>query len=177
MHFQIPIPSQIDVTIQNQTMVFKGPLGSQTVQCQALDPKGFFLFRLSRPVIEIKSKQSSSKKLKAYRGSIQSSFQKIFQGLLQGYLFQLELIGVGFRVEQTNQKLELKLGYSHPITYELPSDVRAIISKSTHIALYGIDQTRVSQIGAEIKHLRLPEAYQGKGIRFNTDNIILKVKK
>lgn len=178
MRFQISIPSTMHLDLQNENFIVTGPLGSQGIPRHTLDPKGLFLFRIENDQLHVQSQAKTRPSiLNAYRGSLQSSFEKTFQTLSQGILLQLELVGVGFRVEQSGQNLEFKLGFSHPIMYELPSDVRAIVPKPTHFLLYGVDPTRVTQVGAEIKRLRPPEMYKGKGIRRSSDVLYLKVKK
>jgi large subunit ribosomal protein L6 len=152
-------------------------LGTVRIPQKKLDPKGFVLFRVDPQWIHFHFLSKNKTKLfAASRGYIEALFHQTFQGLMQGYLLQLELIGVGFRVEQINQTLEFKLGYSHTVVYTLPADIRAIVSKQTQFSLYGIDANRLTQVGAEIKRLRLPELYKGKGIRLTSDVLYLKDK-
>jgi len=127
----------------------------------------------------LEKKSNLNPLMRSYKGTIKAIFQQSFKGLLQGYLIQMELIGVGFRVEQPSHEvpLEFKLGFSHPVFYKLPTDIRAIISKPTELALYGVDLNRLTQVAAQIKQLRPPEPYKGKGIRLSSDILYLKEMK
>ena len=194
MNFKITIPKDIHVILQGDDIFCEGPLGSLTIPRKKLDPKAFILFQITESEIhfhwvnkKMEALQSTQAKLKptgkptalvrAYKGQIEAIFKQSFQGLLQGYLTHLELIGVGFRVEQKEQQLEFKLGFSHPIFYDVPSDIRAIIAKPTELALYGVDLNRLTQVAAQIKKLRPPEMYKGKGIRLSSDILYLKEMK
>lgn len=181
MNFKIDIPPNIQVQIHDQDIHCEGPLGSLTILRKKLDPKAFMLFQVSNSAIHFCSiKNSISSKIEnSYEGNIKAIFNQTFQGLIQGYLIHLELVGVGFRVTNTDvdNQLDFKLGFSHPIFYQLPNDVRAIISKPTELSLYGIDSNRLTQIAANIKKLRVPDAYQGKGIRRSSDILHLKEMK
>ena len=170
----LEIPDNIQIQIQKTSIQLQGPLGSIIIQRQTLDPAGTSLFRFEpNGQFQLMSNQYADlNRLKSY-------FQKSIQGLLQGYLIHLELVGVGFRVEDLNlktsfQQLEFKLGYSHPVYYKLPDDVRAIISSPTNFSLYGVDSARLTQVAARIRKLRPPELYKGKGIRRSSDILFLK---
>ncbi len=167
---QLKIPDEIRVSLSNSHLSLKGPLGRIDLLLERLDPKSV-VFLSDENVL------TTMNGYRPYEQNIQSVLEKSFTGLLQGYLVQLELIGVGFRVDQKDQTLEFKLGYSHSIYYELPSDVRAIITKPTELTLYGVDYGRVTQIAAKIKQLRPPELYKGKGIRRSSDVLYLKERK
>jgi ribosomal protein L6P/L9E len=149
----------------------KGTCGS--IQFQILNPispKG--LLAPKGPLAHKTHKYS-----RMVRGKIEALFRQSFKGLLQGYLLPLELVGVGYRVDQHEKQLEFKLGYSHSVFYQLPDDVCAIISQPTQFALYGVDHNRLTQVGAAIKRLKLPESYKGKGIRLSSDVLYLKEMK
>jgi len=189
MNFKITIPKDIHVNLQGNDILCEGPLGSLTISRKKLDPKAFILFQITESEInfhwvnkKMETLQSTqvgkpTALVRAYKGQIEAIFKQSFQGLLQGYLTHLELIGVGFRVEQKAQQLEFKLGFSHPIFYDVPTDIRAIIAKPTELALYGVDLNRLTQVAAQIKKLRPPEMYKGKGIRLSSDILYLKEMK
>lgn len=128
----------------------------------------------------------------------QSFYKQIIEGLTQGYVLYLELHGVGFRaffhkehpsihnkknkdikdgVQSQHQFLELKLGQSHDIFYEIPHCVHMFLVKPTMIGIYGIDKQKVTQIGAELRHFKLPDAYKGKGIRYKDEKVNTKTGK
>ena len=195
MTFNIEIPTDIQIALKGNDIYCEGPLGSLTIPRKKLDPKACILFRLTDSHIQfhwVNKKQvfststfndtqnfKDTRLMRSYKGTIQAIFKQSFQGLRQGYLTQIELFGVGFRVEQPSKDspLEFKLGFSHPIFYELPTDICAIISKPTELALYGVDLNRLTQVAAQIKQLRPPELYKGKGIRLSSDVLYLKEMK
>ena len=198
MTFNIEIPTDIQVKLQGDNFYCEGPFGSLSIPRKKLDPKACILFRLTKSHIQfhwVNKKQVFSANtieetqnvqhfkdtplMRSYKGTIKAIFKQSFQGLLQGYLVQIQLIGVGFRVEQSSHEvpLDFKLGFSHPVFYKLPADIRAIISKPTELALYGVDLNRLTQVAAQIKQLRPPERYKGKGIRLSSDILYLKEMK
>ena len=195
MTFNIEIPTDIQVKLKGDHIYCEGPLGSLSIPRKKLDPKACILFRLtdshiqfhwvnkkqmfSANTIDETQKFKETRLMRSYKGTIQAIFKQSFQGLLQGYLVQIQLIGVGFRVEQSSHEvpLDFKLGFSHPVFYKLPADIRAIISKPTELALYGVDLNRLTQVAAQIKQLRPPELYKGKGIRLSSDILYLKEMK
>ena len=173
MDFKVDIPKDIKIQIQDNAVYCEGPLGSLIIPRKKLDPKASIMFKMSNSHLHFRSPQANG----AYQGSIEAIFKQSFQGLLQGYLVHLELVGVGFRVEKNDDQLEFKLGFSHPIFFQLPNDIRAVVSKPTEFSLYGVDSNRLTQIAANIKKLRVPEAYKGKGIRRSSDILHLKEMK
>lgn len=126
-----------------------------------------------------------SKKSSAFFQLFSSLYKQTIEGVTQGYVNYLELHGVGFRAQFHEKKelncvkkyIEFKLGQSHDILYEIPNSIQAFLVKPTMIGLYGIDKEKVTHIGAQIRHLKLPDPYKGKGIRLKDEHIQTKIGK
>jgi len=99
------------------------------------------------------------------------------QGVSDGYKRELDVIGVGFRVEAVGQTLKFSIGFSHPVTYELPKTVAVAIEKQTHLTLTSADKELLGQTAANIRGLRPPEPYKGKGIRYSDEKVRQKAGK
>lgn len=106
-----------------------------------------------------------------------STMRYLMLGVSKGYRRKLRLVGVGFRASVVNNRLILKIGYSHEVSYQIPTDVKIVCSKAkgTLIVVKGVQAYRVNQVASEIRALRVPDAYKGKGIQF--DKEIIKLKK
>lgn len=172
----LKIPPGIVVQKTGHLLTIQGPLGTFFCDLSRFDPSGTGVFRLhtdpSDPQIQIFVRPDQ----KAWCASMISFFRRHFEGVSQGYLITLECVGVGYRAlvrTQTSksstrslgQILELKLGQSHELLYELPDNVRVFSLKPSVFCLYGIDLQQIQQIAAELRHLKPPEPYKGKGIR------------
>ena len=121
--------------------------------------------------IIIVSKGGDSRRFSQMWGTVRSRINNIVQGVSVGYVKELVLNGVGYKAAQKGKILELLLGYSHPINFEIPDDLKVEVPKPTEIKITGIDKQRVGQIAANIRSFRKPEPYKGKGIKYK-DEII-----
>jgi len=166
----VAIPSSVTVTVTADTMSAKGPKG-----------------QLSRPIpshVEIKvdgdevkvSRVNDSKPARARHGLTRSLLQNLVTGVSEGYTKSLEIIGVGYRAQSKGNVLELSLGYSHPINYQIPAGIEIKVQK-TVIHVHGMDKELVGQTAAEIRRFRQPDAYKGKGVRYVGEHIRLKAGK
>jgi len=154
-------PSFIQIQLTKKTVIILGQWGSSEIARSNL--KGLIRICTVRNQMFFSNKQTHQ------------IFSEVISGLQQGYLFQLELHGLGFRVRSLDLKtLIFKIGFSHEIRYELPNDVFGLVKNPTSFDLFGIDKKRVSQIAGEIKLLRKPDPYKGKGIRRSSDIIRLR---
>ena len=117
------------------------------------------------------SKGGDSRRFRQMWGTVRSRINNIVQGVSVGYVKELVLNGVGYKAAQKGKILELLLGYSHPINFEIPDDLKVEVPKPTEIKITGIDKQRVGQIAANIRSFRKPEPYKGKGIKYK-DEII-----
>ena len=189
----LSIPSTVQVKETLRTFQFSGPLGSLEYEKSQIDSLGLAFTLLEPESLKIFVKKTS-KNSKSFFGSLQSFYQKIFYGVSQGFLVSLELVGVGFRAFQPtnlslsgNQSLqesfhskslvEFKIGQSHPIVCTVPENLRVFFLKPTLLSFYGLDHHQLTQFTANIRKLKLPDPYKGKGIRFKGQILPLKIGK
>ncbi len=172
----IILPKGVQLNIDNNNVVsVKGPLGSLS---QKVDES--ITIRQEEDTVYVQRK-SDEKQQRAYHGLYRSLISNMVIGVTEGFKIEQELIGVGFRVQATDQLLELALGFSHNILFEIPKEVKVeTISekgKSPKIILQSIDKQLLGQVAAKIRSFRKPEPYKGKGIRFVGENVRKKAGK
>jgi large subunit ribosomal protein L6 len=168
----ITVPSGVEVTIDGQAVTVKGPKGSlqQTISepiTVEKDDDGSILVK--RPDDERESR--------SLHGLSRSLVNNMVLGVSQGYQKNLEIHGVGYRVQLKGANLEFALGYSHPIVIEPPQGIEFAIDGPTKLSVKGIDKQLVGEIAARIRKLRRPDPYKGKGVRYAGENIRRKVGK
>lgn len=120
---------------------------------------------------------SSSKRVKSLHGLTRSLINNMIVGVTEGWSKDLELVGVGFRAQTSGSKLILNVGYSHPVEVEAPDDITFEVVDNTKIKVLGIDKQLVGQVAANLKKVRIPDVYKGKGIRYQGEYIRKKVGK
>ncbi len=123
------------------------------------------------------TRDSNDKRVRALHGLYRALIQNMINGVSEGYTKKLEIIGVGYRAEWKGRGLQLALGYSHPIFFIPPKDVKIEVPAPTNIVVSGIDKQLVGQVAAKIRSFRPPEPYKGKGIRYEGEQIIRKAGK
>jgi large subunit ribosomal protein L6 len=169
----VAVPSGVDVAIDGRTVTVKGPKGtlSHTVAAPidvARDSDGSL--ELKRPNDERQSK--------ALHGLSRTLVANMVAGVTDGFEKKLEIVGVGYRVlSRGPTQLEFTLGYSHSITFDAPDGVTFTVESPTRLAVQGIDKQQVGEVAANIRKLRKPEPYKGKGIRYAGEQIRRKVGK
>ena len=107
----------------------------------------------------------------ALTGTMRALTKNVIEGVSSGYEKKLEINGVGYRAKLSTNKLELSLGFSHPVNFEIPEDLKIEVPKPTSIKISGIDKQRVGQIAANIRSYRKPEPYKGKGVKYKDEYI------
>lgn len=124
-------------------------------------------------------RKNDEKKTRAAHGLTRALLQNMTVGVSQGFSKQLEIIGVGYKVQVTGKSLVLQLGYSHPVPFALPAGIEAVLDEKNKnlLTIRGIDRQLVGQVSAEIRGLRPPEPYKGKGIRYTTEHVRRKAGK
>jgi large subunit ribosomal protein L6 len=110
-------------------------------------------------------------------GTTRALLQNMVTGVTQGFERKLELVGVGYRAQAQGKKVNLTLGFSHPVEYPVPEGITIETPSQTEILIKGIDRQRVGQVAAEIREFRPPEPYKGKGVRYANERIVLKEAK
>ncbi len=168
----ITVPSGVDVSVAGDTVTVKGPKGSLT---QTLPP--VISVGVDDGTVSV-SRVNDERKSKALHGLMRSLVNNMVLGVSEGFRKDLEIVGVGYRANAKGPaKLELSLGYSHSITVDAPEGVTFDVPEPTKIGVLGIDKQIVGQVAAEIRSLRKPEPYKGKGVRYAGERIIRKAGK
>jgi large subunit ribosomal protein L6 len=140
-----------------------------------LDTKGYVTFEIDGNVLTFKN-LSDSREHRAFWGTFRALAQNIVDGLTKGYEKKLEINGVGYRAAVKGKVLNLQLGFSHDINYDLPEGIEAVVEKNV-ITLKSHDKQLVGQVAAEIRSFRPPEPYKGKGVKYLDEHIVRKAGK
>jgi large subunit ribosomal protein L6 len=168
----IPVPSGVDVTIEGPSVTVKGPRGMLThrvaepIKVERGDD-GMLLVR--RPNDERRSR--------ALHGLSRTLVSNMVVGVTQGYEKKMEIHGVGYRVALRGSDLEFSLGYSHPVKVVAPDGITFVVENPTRFSVQGIDKQQVGETAANIRKLRKPDPYKGKGVRYAGERIRTKVGK
>jgi len=167
----IAVPSTVDVTIEGRRLTVKGPKGTLT---RELHPD----IKVSREednlVVTRPTEQKTHKQL---HGLTRTLVNNMVVGVTDGYRKGLEITGVGYRAALNGKKLQLNLGYSHPIEIDPPAGISFEVENPTRLAVVGIDKELVGQIAAQVRATRKPEPYKGKGVRYAGEYIRRKAGK
>ena len=161
----INIPENTQVRIEGGVIFAKGKLGELSFAFNN-DAK----VEVNENDVTV-SKGGESRHFAIMWGTVRSRINNIIEGVSVGYVKELVLSGVGYKAAQKGKILELLLGYSHPINFEIPEDLKIEVPKPTEIKISGIDKQRVGQIAANIRSYRKPEPYKGKGIKYKDETI------
>jgi large subunit ribosomal protein L6 len=168
----IPVPSGVDVAIDGQTVNVKGPKGqlSHTVAAPiAVERTEDGVLQVTRPNDERESR--------ALHGLSRTLIANMITGVTEGYTKTLEIVGVGYRVQARGSDLEFALGFSHPVPVKAPDGITFTVEAPTRLRVTGIDKQQVGQVAANIRKLRKPDPYKGKGVRYQGEVIKRKVGK
>jgi large subunit ribosomal protein L6 len=161
----------VEVDLNGNALTIKGPQGTLSLACN--------------PEVEVSSDDASisvvarsgSRFARAIAGTTRALINNMVTGVSKGFERKLELVGVGYRAQAQGQKLNLTLGFSHPVVYEVPEDVKVETPSQTEIVVKGPDKQRVGHVAAELRAFRPPEPYKGKGVRYADERIVLKEAK
>jgi large subunit ribosomal protein L6 len=167
----IPVPSGVDVTIDGRRVTIKGPRGTLT---RELHPAISIAREDGTIVVTRPTEQKLHKQL---HGLTRSLVNNMVVGVTDGYRKGLEITGVGYRAILVGQKLQLNLGYSHPIEIDPPAGIAFEVENPTRLAVVGIDKELVGEIAAKVRSTRKPEPYKGKGVRYAGERIRRKAGK
>lgn len=167
----IPIPSGVDVTIQDRRVSVKGS-------------KGQLEWNVPEPIVARQKDQAivverpdDTRENRTLHGTSRALIANMVKGVSVGFRRKLEINGVGYRAAVQGNKLTLELGYSHPIEYELPKGISAEVEKNVSITLSGIDKQVLGETAAKVRSFRPPEPYKGKGVKYVEEHIRRKVGK
>jgi large subunit ribosomal protein L6 len=167
----IKVPFTVKVEMDKASLWFKGPLGSIRFDPYKHDEKGLYALSVSTvqdsvQTIILSTKQSCDH---VYVQGIRALFTMYMEGVTRGYVMHLECVGVGYKAQIVDGVLIFRLGFSHTIRCAIPPDLRMFIPKPTRVSVYGIDKTRVTQIVMQLRSIKPPEPYKGKGIRLKNE--------
>ena len=167
----VVVPNGVDVTINGQAVTVRGPKGSLSLE-------------VASP-IEVKqadgtitvTRPSDEGEIRALHGLSRTLIANMVTGVTEGYSKTLEIVGVGYRVQARGSNLEFSLGFSHPVTVSPPEGITLRVETPTRLVVEGIDKQQVGEVAANIRKLRKPDPYKGKGLRYSGEHIRRKVGK
>jgi len=169
--YPVNVPDKVQVTVDAAKVVVKGPLGTleqpigREVVVKLEDGKVTF------------AAANESKAANAMSGTLRATVANMVHGVKDGFQKKLNLVGVGYRAQAQGNKLNLTLGFSHPIVYALPEGIKAETPTQTEIVIKGVDRQRVGQVAAEVRAYKPPEPYKGKGVRYSDEKVVIKETK
>ena len=168
----IAIPSGVDVTLEGRRVVVKGPNGTLAHQA----PEAITVSRDGDMLVV--TRPDDERENRALHGLTRSLVHNMVVGVSQGFSRELEIVGVGYRAQaQGPSKLELQVGFSHPVRFEAPEGVTFEVPQPTRIVVRGADKQLVGQVAADVRKSRPPEPYKGKGIRYADERVQRKAGK
>ena len=169
--YPVVLPDKVQVSIADGELTVKGPLGTLK---QAM---------ASEVVVKLDGNQitfaaaDESKAANALSGTMRANVANMVKGVKDGFQKKLTLVGVGYRAQAQGSKLNLTLGFSHPVVHQLPEGVKAETPTQTEIVIKGMDRQRVGQVTAEVRAYKPPEPYKGKGVRYSDETVVIKETK
>ena len=171
----IEIPAGIEVSLKDSLMTVKGKLGQMQMNFHPLVTVANTDNVLTFAITKVDKKDE--KKAWAQAGTVRANTANLIQGVSEGWIKKLTLIGVGYRAKSMGKVLDLTLGFSHPVQYALPEGITAETPSQTEIVVKGMDKQKVGQVAAEIRAFRPPEPYKGKGVRYTDEYVFRKEAK
>jgi large subunit ribosomal protein L6 len=169
--YPVPVPQGVELNIASGQISIKGPLGT--------------IARAADPNVEVKKDGEqivfkalgNSNHANAMSGTMRALVANMVTGVTKGFERKLTLVGVGFRAQAQGDKLNLTLGFSHPVVHLMPKGIKVATPTQTEIVITGVDKQLVGQVAAEVRAHRPPEPYKGKGVRYVNEVIVLKETK
>ncbi len=168
----VTVPAGVDVAIDGRTVTVKGPKG--TLSHTVVEP--ITIERADDGTVQL-GRPDDERRSKAMHGLSRSLVHNIVVGVTAGYEKKLEIVGVGYRVAKKGDNLEFALGFSHPVVVEPPAGITFAVETPTRFSVSGIDKQLVGETAANIRKIRKPEPYKGKGVRYSGENVRRKVGK
>jgi len=167
----IALPKGAEVTVTAALITIKGPLGQLSLPLTNLvkiaNEDGTLKFEAA----------NDSREANAMSGTVRALVNNMVNGVTKGFERKLSLVGVGYRAQAQGDKLNLSLGFSHPVVHQMPQGVKCETPSQTEIVIKGIDKQKVGQTAAEVRAYRSPEPYKGKGVRYVDEVVTLKETK
>ena len=167
----IPVPKGVEVKISPAEISVKGPLGTIV---RPMDPN----VAIERDGETLKCKAlGNSNHANAMSGTMRALVANMVTGVTKGFEKKLSLVGVGYRAQAQGDKLNLSLGFSHPVVHQMPAGITCTTPTQTEILIKGSDKQKVGQVAAEVRGYKPPEPYKGKGVRYADEVVVLKETK
>ena len=167
----VVLPQKVEVTITPGEISVKGPLGILT---QRITPE----VEVEKVENRVQFKAAgNSRQANAMSGTLRELVANMVTGVTRGFEKKLTLVGVGYRAQAQGEKLNLTLGFSHPVAHLMPKGVKVETPTQTEIVIKGMDRQQVGQVAAEVRAYRSPEPYKGKGVRYATEQVVIKETK
>jgi len=167
----VPIPGGVDVTINGREVTVTGPKGKLSLE--VAEP----IEVSQRDGVITVTRPNDEGNVRALHGLSRSLVANMVTGVTEGYRKTLEIVGVGYRVQARGDNLEFSLGFSHPVTVSPPEGITLRVETPTRLVVEGIDKQQVGEVAANIRKLRKPDPYKGKGLRYSGEHIRRKVGK
>lgn len=167
----IAVPKGVEVTIAADKITVKGSLGSLS-----LSLNGLVLINNENETLTC-SATNETRESNAMSGTVRALVNNMVNGVSKGFEKKLTLVGVGFKAQAQGEKLNLALGFSHPVVHQMPAGVKCETPTPTEILIKGIDRQQVGQVAAEVRAYRSPEPYKGKGVRYSDEVVVIKETK
>jgi len=169
--YPVTLPKGVEATLAAEALSIKGPLGTLSQRLRSdvkIDKDGDkLLFKAL----------NDSDEANAMSGTLRALTANMVLGVTKGFEKRLTLVGVGYRAQAQGDKLNLTLGFSHPVVHPMPKGVKVETPSQTEIVIKGLDKQQVGQVAAEVRAYRSPEPYKGKGVRYANERVILKETK
>ncbi|MEB0137505.1 MULTISPECIES: 50S ribosomal protein L6 [unclassified Undibacterium] len=167
----IALPAGAEVAISAEQITVKGPMGVLTQSLNGLvtiiDNSGILSF----------APANESREANAMTGTLRALVNNMVSGVTKGFERKLNLVGVGYKAQAQGDKLNLSLGFSHPVVHQMPEGVSCATPTPTEILIKGVNKQQVGQVAAEVRAYRSPEPYKGKGVRYSDEVVVIKETK
>ena len=167
----VVLPEKVEVTITPAEIQVKGPLGSLSQRLS-----GDVKVEKVENRLQFKA-AGNSRQANAMSGTLRALVANMVNGVSKGFEKRLQLVGVGYRAQGQGDKLNLSLGFSHPVTHTMPKGIKVETPTQTEIVIKGMDRQLVGQVAAEVRKVRPPEPYKGKGVRYANEHVEIKETK
>jgi large subunit ribosomal protein L6 len=167
----VVLPKGVDVTLSTEALSIKGPLGTLS---QHLDGRVKVQRDGDQLVFQVGEDSTAAN---AMSGTLRALAANMVQGVTKGFEKKLTLVGVGYRAQAQGDKLNLALGFSHPVVHSMPKGIKVETPTQTEILIKGLDKQLVGQVAAEVRAYRPPEPYKGKGVRYANEQVVIKETK
>jgi large subunit ribosomal protein L6 len=169
--YPVTLPKGVEATLAADALSIKGPLGTLSQRL-----RGDVKIEKDGDKLVFKA-LGNSDEANAMSGTLRALAANMVVGVTKGFEKRLTLVGVGYRAQAQGEKLNLALGFSHPVVHSMPKGVKVETPSQTEIVLKGLDKQLVGQVAAEVRAYRSPEPYKGKGVRYANEQVVLKETK